>query len=533
MATRESSIGRGIERASENILRAAMARAQLDIDQQRVDLQARQIAQAERTSALERIIRFSPLLQPGTTIADNAFLHDDLKQVFPEFDPSNPGDLGGLVLRPETVDDVLRPMILNRARELDPGMIDRIVNNTLIGKAVTGEQLELEQSTVELQLDALQGLVTDPRAVENVGRRMFGLDQIVALNIGGRQVTFDSADAARLTVDIWKHMNLMDWERTRFNLGNQQQADIAKEFMDLMEEKGVGITRAQANRIISAVHSENPQEQVNALRSSAGWNEIQDAALQVYLSGARLGEETAASFLEQFPGLQNYIQLGGALEAVIGKDAVAEVLPTIARQVEKSGVNIATPGRVWGFNLGDPLPSEMTEAPPATPPVQQFDISRMDPNVVDTAIREVISSGEMTEQEVRQRYGDEVVNRATDPASVLGPSPTPTGPTRQIAPPSAFTHGGGAAPVPQRAASLSEAELRRNTAAQRRISQEITRISATLATLQTNRANADRRGSTEAVATYDRHIAAQQRKLEEKQAEMRQLTGATGAGTSW
>lgn len=433
----------GLADASQTILDALLARAQLELqerriraEEERVELARRAADADERAAAFDRIIKMAPFIQPGSTLAENDFLHKDFQLVFPGSDPT----MSQLALNPETIETILLPEFKEAAKTLTPerreAIFERGLNKIIIGEALSGEELELQGQVLEVQKRGLQALLGDARFQEDAARRLAGLEQKIRLRVPDEQgrlvdIEFDTADAARISAALWEHWDLLAWQERKFALEERAKTDVAKEFMEVAKERKLLITRPQALAIIGAVHSDDPAEAVRALQQSPAWNETLDAALQLYIGGFNLATDSPIPEIARFPGLQLYMALGAEFESRFGKDATAKLLPSVASVLRREGVQI---GGARGFAerlaeqpLGLGLFGSRFIAGPQEGEPAQVPAEGITPELI-SAVRDALAAGEVTEEFVAQKYGLGVLSAAK------GETPAPQQEGRRPAP---------------------------------------------------------------------------------------------------
>ena len=371
-----NDLGSALERATSNIFQLLLQKRQMDIQQQQfqqqLSLSERRLTADERASAFDRVSRLIPFLPPGTSIADNEVLHEDLAAVFEGQDPTDQAGLGGLVLNPETMENVLMPAMIDQLQampaEQRAKLMERGAIRLMTGEATSQQALDLQENIVGVQARELESIMKDPELMKKFARHTLKVpDQTINVpGLGPFSMTSD--DAARLGTEIWKHQSLLSWYDKSAQMDTAAKNDVAKEFIALAGEKKILLSRARAMQIINAVHYLPPdakdlsdeeihqmrQEQIDALRTGEDWNPTLDAALKLYISGADVAFSAPLPQLEGFPGLQNYLQLGEALKnAGLTSETVSTLLPIISKQLSKGGQNIAR-RRFGGFDLGDP-----------------------------------------------------------------------------------------------------------------------------------------------------------------------------------
>lgn len=369
MATRGNDINAALAQASENVLRMIMQRQQLAMEHERLEFAREQFSEEQQANAFQRVATLIPLMKPGTT---SPLIADELQKIFPEQDRAT---IEELVSVPQTFENIVRPALIERFQGLPEEQKSRIMematNRALLGEATTDEAIELQDNIIGTQLESVQNILKDPEMMEAIGRKSLGLEQPIRINLGGREISFDTADAARLSVEIWKHNSMMNWYRQQAALDNSAKSDIAGELIKLAGEKGIGISRAGAMQIINAVHwaPDNadtlPPDEVARQRQEKIQETFQQLSpemqtvMSMYLNGAKLADEVPAWITEQFPGLGEFLTLGTELEKAVGKELTSTILPVISREMSKRGTGIAAPQRFGilpfrsSFNLGE------------------------------------------------------------------------------------------------------------------------------------------------------------------------------------
>lgn len=390
MSTRDTGFNAALGDVGKNVLEAFIQKAMMDfrekelstntrleegrqgLEQQRVDLGRAQLDEQKRMDAMERILKISPFINPGTLLAENAVLHDDFKTAFPGADPTNLEGEGGLMLNRETFENTINPMMLDQIKRMSPeaqkAFFTRGINKAVLGENLSAEELALRDDQIQLQSQALEGLQRDPVFMKNVARKMFGIDPITRLRIDGKEIAFDSDLAASLSVEMWKQRSMLDYyltkDKSEKGTGLMDMAKFFSQQMADASDKKIQLSLPVAAEIIQTVDSFDPKladdpvqqqaymSRINALKARSP--EV-SAAVDMYMSASKLSEETAFSFLDASPGLKNYIMLGNALKTEAGMDAttVAQVLPGLARKLAtEQSAPIAYPRRFmfWGSN---------------------------------------------------------------------------------------------------------------------------------------------------------------------------------------
>lgn len=424
------STGGGFNRTAESLSqmmvqimlenrRMGLEQARMGQDQQRIDLATHAQHSQEQGAALERIIALAPFLPDGKPIGEMPELHDTLRTAFPEFDPSHPGDLGGVVLNPQTVDDLLRPMLLTRINQLPDEqknqILERGVNRAILGTPVSGAELQGQDTRAGMFLQAWQTLKQDPRALEGILRTQVGLEVPTRVMYGGREIKFDTAAAAHITAQLMQHRDEMavQWA----GLNKRAQLDLAGELMGQMQKNGINLGRASAMQIVGAYNQmaglatqgklSDDNNPMKALYDNSS-PEVK-TAIQAFTGAVSFGENGYQQYLNQTPNgrqLLNFLQIGTALHgAGVPQDNIPSLLEQITQQPNITGGGGGLPhyqapgffGTMFGGNSLSFDTPQQQQAP--APNVEQLRV-QMNKDAEDLA------RGRITAAQIAQRYRD-------------------------------------------------------------------------------------------------------------------------------
>lgn len=300
-----SATGGALADATQSFLDVSQARRQLALLEREVDVR-------ERGQALTELTSMIPLVREGEPLHESRALHRSFQRLWPDLDPTDPEDVGGLILNPETMESVVMKGMLQEFENLPDDERQRLLQSPIsraVFKLATGEPLSPEESDLltnraEIGMQALNAWQPSTEEALNIARANLGLDPVtpvVDLLTGEVLGTFETETAAALAVELLK---------ARFGLfaaSTRQQEDIVGEFMGQMKDAGVVISRAVATEIINTVHSGDPDRlQAFAERFNDVPNAVQ--ALQVYLHGARIADEYIGDWLGRFEGGEQFHQ---------------------------------------------------------------------------------------------------------------------------------------------------------------------------------------------------------------------------------
>jgi hypothetical protein len=329
--------GGGINRAAENLSqmfiqlmlenrRMGLQQQQIGQEQQRIDLATRQQGAAEQSSALERLIAMAPFLPEGKAIGEMPELHDTLKTAFPEFDPTHPGDLGGVVLNKQTVEDLLQPMLVAHVNALPDAqknqLLERASNRAALGVPASTGELQAQDTRAGMFLQAWDTLKGDPHALEGILRTQVGLEVPTRVQYQGREITFDTAAAANITAQLMQHRDQMGLQYAQMNRG--QQLDLAGELIGQMQKNNITLGRAAAMSIVGAYNQmaslasqgtlTSDNNPLQKLYDNSG-PEVQ-TSIRAFNGAVSFGSNGYQQYLQSTPNgrqLLNFIQLGQAL----------------------------------------------------------------------------------------------------------------------------------------------------------------------------------------------------------------------------
>lgn len=332
----------------------SVQQAQLGQEQQRIGLQEQaQQAQAQ-SGALERLIAMAPFLPEGKTIAEMPELHSTMQTAFPEFDPTHPADLGGVVFNQQTVDDLLRPMLIDRIQRLPEEnrnqLLERGANRAILGIPASGTELQAQNTRAGLFLQAWNTMKGDPHALEGILRSQVGLEVPTRVQYQGREITFDTSSAASITAQLMMHRDQMAATYAGMNRGTQM--DIAGELMGQMQKNGINLGRAAAARIVGAYDQMSRlaadgklTEQNNPLMTLYGSATPEEkTAIQAFTGAVSFGENGYQQYLNQTPNgrqLMNFIQVGTALH---GAGVPQDQIPGLMEQISSAQGGFSPPG---------------------------------------------------------------------------------------------------------------------------------------------------------------------------------------------
>jgi hypothetical protein len=426
--------------------RLALDAQRVGIQREQVDLERERTQQAAQGQALDRLMTIAPFLPRGKTIAEIPQIHGAMQTAFPEFDPTSPGDLGGVVLNEETIDTLLRPMVIERFRQLPEDeqarMMERATNRAILGTPSSGEELAAQDTRAQIYLESWQNLRQDPVALESILRTNMGLDPIIRVQYGDQTLEFDTQGAASLTTALMQHRDQMSLGWANYSLRQQEinearaarqgagQLDLAGELMAQMEKHGVSLGRASAMQIVRA-YDETARlsqggtlsDQNNPLRRlfESSPTEVQ-AAIQVFDGAAQFGENQSRLFFQQTPEgqqLLRFLELGEQLNnAGIPRENIPGLLENITesfRGTGQGGYPMLPQYQEPGFR-GNRLNFRGPEAP-ATVPSDTGPTARNTPSPQATAETmradaRALAEGRITTRDLQTKYSDPLARAA-------------------------------------------------------------------------------------------------------------------------
>lgn len=421
---RPNALGEALDQFGDNLLKVAMFNVQTGLDreriaqeQERIEIAGDAAAETRRTNAFQRILSFSPFIEPGTTLAENTFLHDSVREAWGE-DPTNveQGGIGSLVFTPETIENVIRPMEIDYFNSLPEehrnNIMDRRVNRAVLGQPISPEDITLQNSVTGMRLAAIDEWKTDPVALQTIARSTLGLDPITRVEIpGGGIVEYDTVASANLSVELFKFMKNMEFQTDMAELTSQNKMDLAGELITQAQEfAGVGISRPRAMQIIEAIHSEDPNAAIAALRTSAGWSPELEVVVDMYFNGVEIARSAIPMFMRQYPDMDNFMLMGQALETVYGKEAMSAVLPEFNRLLFERDENLPVPSSGWSRHRQSGITSKDAGLKPGPRPENlegggtepdESGLSKLDQ--MEQAVSAYIG-GTMSAAEVREKF---------------------------------------------------------------------------------------------------------------------------------
>lgn len=358
---RPNALGEALDQFGDNLLKVAMFNVQTGLDRERIDQEQQRITIAEdnaaevrRQNAFQRLLSFSPFIEPGTTLAQNTFLHDSVREAWGE-EPTNVGEggIGTIVFNPETIESVIRPMEIDYLNSLPKDRRDAILERGLyrsvLGTPVSGDDIALQGNVTAMRLQAVEEWKADPVALQTIARGTLGLEPITRVELpDGRIIEYDTVASANLSVELFKFMRNLEFQEDMTELTSANKMDLAGELIKQAQDfAGIGISRARAMQIIDAIHSENPDEAIANLRTNSGWSDELDAVVDMYFNGVEIARSAIPLFMRNYPDMNNFLLLGKAMETVYGKEAMSAVLPEYNRLMFERGENLPTPSAGW------------------------------------------------------------------------------------------------------------------------------------------------------------------------------------------
>jgi hypothetical protein len=429
--------GEAIQRASENLInmilqgqRIQMERQRLGMEERRLGMAETQLREGQRASALQRVLSFAPFIQPGKTIAEVPELHESMATLWPEFDPADPAGFGGIELNPQTLDTVLRPMAIAKFQEMSPEdqarIVERRVNREVLGIPASGAQLTAEDARSNIFLQSWETLRRDPVALEGIMRQTVGLQQPIRVNYQGRTLTWDSAEAANISVRLMLHQDEMNARQTQ--LDSQSKLDLAGELMEQMEKAGAPISRPAAMQVVSA-YSQRAQlyndgkltvenDPLGLLVQSD--NPDLSAAAQFFIGAGQIGERSLEQYLQAAGPAGQQIGMGIKVSTALKDSGIPAENMTATLESVLDILNTSDPTTFPRFESGFWGGERFQITAPTAADVQGLNTSpadsaggSADPNaLVVQTIKDVVGSGRGTREQAVAKYGEELVNRA-------------------------------------------------------------------------------------------------------------------------
>lgn len=429
-----SPTGGGLTAGTGAVRQAAETQEILRQRRRELSQRERQIDMAERAQAFEEFTTIAPFLPPGTEVASMpGFAKDRLRQLFPEFDPDDPEDFGGLTFNPLEPSDILTQLFIDEAGELgenlDPEAVNRFTNLTVFGEAATGEELDLRSLRTRVLLNSLENLAQNPDALEDMARAAMGLDQEVRFNFGGRDYTFSSEASGQIWASLFGTQM-----RELFGLqARRLEDDPVKELMDQYaaafdNERQLG--RAASQRIIEAWNQtmqgefEAGNTPIEQLYSQSDPDIRQ--AIQLLTGSLRAGDQRFQEILEEVPGGPETLffqWIAGRNRETFGPEEGLEETRNFFRQFENSpfGVRVERPffgitGRPrFTFEQGSPEETIARDPTQSIPEPGEQETGGEDSVTRESAIqtiRESLNTGIASEEDLRSDFGDEIVDEA-------------------------------------------------------------------------------------------------------------------------
>lgn len=483
--------GESLERSTQNLMNLILTSRQLALEEERIGIARQAQSESERVTAMNRLIAFAPFLPDGKSIAELPQLHSTLSQVFPEFDPTNPGDLGGVVLNQQSLEDVMRPLLLSEFERMSPeakkALTERGLNREILGVAASGEEIKAQEGRATMFNQALDTLRQDPQALEGIMRTTLGLQQPIRVNVGGRTLQWDTAQAASIAVQLMTHSEEMGLRRMQ--LSREETVDLAGELMKQMESAGAPISRSVATSILSAYNQKVALSNSGRLTPENDplaplmQNENPDvaAAAQFFVGAGQLGEQSFNDFLAQAgpagqQALTGITIMSGLKEAGVPADNIMGATDRLLEALGGGQPGSPFPGfkdSFWGtrgFEITAPNAADV-QSLNASPTAPAVDLRVQ-------AIKDVVSSGRATREQAVAKYGEDLVAQALGPVGQAGP-------TREAAAAQAAPRNSELAEAeaefeafmaPVRNLGAAQQEARRNSATGRRLQRKITRL---------------------------------------------------------
>lgn len=431
-----SSIGTGIQQGVLNFINVRNARRaaetekefqdrRLKLEEERTDVQAQNVA-------FERFLKLAPFASPGTSIAENPFLIPTARAAFGDLDDPQFESLGNMILTPETLETILSDREIKAISELeaDDPKLERIVNQRLIGKAVTNQELELEGQRASVLSSALDLFTTDEETLGDIARASFGLEPTATIpgivDETGAPVVFQSEGIAR----IWAGLQDLTFQQKKLSADSQK--DLAGELISQAAQVDITLGRPKASQIVQAYEASvlgtfaEGQAPIEKLFTSST-PEVQ-RAISIFAGAVRVGESNFEEFLRGTPGgsqILTVLGLGQTLGEFLPREEVQAAMKSILPQLEGVGISIASPGF---FSVKDRFIFEPAEAGadpdarlPAGGAVEPSGLPpETDPNVV--AMANLIQRGIPVETAIADAsiiIGPEAAQAAADAAIAL------------------------------------------------------------------------------------------------------------------
>jgi hypothetical protein len=300
--------------------------------------------------------------------------------------------MGGIVFNPESVENVLTPMVIAALQEMPDDQkkswTARALNRIGLGTPASSAELAQGESQAQIYLDAMHDLRTDPKAMEGIFRRAVGLEVPTRVMYQGREIKFDTATAASITAQLWQHRDSMNLQREQMSRGTQ--LDLAGELMGQMQKNNINLGRAAATSVIGAYERREQMRRARTLTDdndpvvqlyNASAPEVR-TAIEAFQGAVSFGEHTYRTWLsssEEGQQTLRFLDLAGALgEARIPQEQIPGLLDRITSNPQigqASGLPVYTqPGQFWGGNTidfrtraGAPAAGERTTPPVAQP----------------------------------------------------------------------------------------------------------------------------------------------------------------------
>lgn len=359
MATQlQNPLTGAIEQASQRLFQALLARKDRELEQKRIDLQERgldiqqdQVEAQNRARALNTAVTISSILPPGASPAEYPAVIPIFREAFPDMPVEDFAAFAQIPWHRKTLQDALdqgAQDILSKLPEGDP-MRERILNNVMIGKAVTQQQLGAEQESDLLRGDqarvlreGLANIRRDPKFTRNAILVGMGLQQEFEIpGISG--IKFDTSTAANIWSQLAMHQDEMGFQREK--LSAEATKDLGDEVIKLSEKVEAPIGRAAATELLQAYDEsargdfkpgESPLDKLFN-KSNPGMQRV----IKAFLGSVDMSED--AWLNAQPEGVQNYFRTQRALADVMDKKEVPDAMESLVKQGVVKGLGIGGP----------------------------------------------------------------------------------------------------------------------------------------------------------------------------------------------